>query len=386
MPKHETKLDSPVFIAVSILLGLGVVIVYSASSFKAQELMGDSHFFLKNHLYKVIVGILLMLVLARVNYRFWLNISPVLLVGCFITLLYLLFSPTVTEIRGSRRWISFAGFAVQPSDFARLALILFLSLSLGATDFVREKTLKSFGFHLGVIAGIALPILLQPDAGSALLLTLIALTILFVAGEKLRYLLMVAVLALPPLSIMLLAEGYQKSRLQHFITSITGGEVGWQAKQSLIALGNGHIVGLGLGGSLQKLHFLPDPFTDFIFAIVGEELGLLGTASILLLFWILIGRGFYIARQAPDFQGKILAIGITISLAVYATTNIGVVLNVLPTTGIPLPFLSYGGSALLVNLTMVGILLNIASQGYSSSRVKPVGSYANRRKTSSWNG
>ena len=376
------KLDSAVFITVSILLGLGVVIVYSASSFKAQELVGDSHFFLKNHLYKVVAGIILMLVLARVNYRVWLNISPVLLAGCFLILLYLLFSPTVTQIRGSRRWVSLAGFAVQPSDFARLALILFLSLSLGATNFVREKSMKSFGFHLGAITLIALPILLQPDAGSALLITMIALTILFVAGEKLRYLFLLVLAGVPTLYFMLLTENYQKDRIEHFLASIMGGEIAWQAKQALIALGNGHITGLGLGGSLQKLHFLPDPFTDFIFAIVGEELGLVGTATILLLFSILISRGFQIANQAPDFQGKILATAITISIAAYATTNIGVVLNLLPTTGIPLPFVSYGGSALIVNLMMVGILLNIASQGHFSRgqlTAKSTGSRAKRR-------
>ncbi len=381
MANPKTKLDSAILVSVAILLGLGVVIVYSASSFKAQELVGDSHFFLKSHLYKVAAGFGLMLLLAHVNYKFWLKISPALLAVCFAALLFLLLSSSVAEIRGSRRWLNLGGFAMQPSDFARLALILFLSVSLGAANFGRSHSFKSFCFHLGIIGLVVLPTLLQPDAGSALLTAFIALSVLFIAGEKIRYMALIAVVAVPPAAFLLLREGYQKNRITSFIDSLQGGEMAWQAKQSLIAFGNGHLFGLGLGGSRQKYHFLPDPFTDFVFAIVGEELGLIGTIAILVLFGVIIWRGFHIARHASESQARILATAITISIAVYAITNMGVVLNLLPTTGIPLPFLSYGGSALIVNLTMVGMLLNIALQNDSARQVRPMGSYLKRRNS-----
>ncbi len=362
MKNTHFKIDSPLLIVVLSLLVIGVVIVYSASSFKAQEAHGDSHFFLKNHFYRVLAGLFLMLLVARIDYRFWLNCSPLLLPVCVVLLLFLLFSPDVIQIRGSRRWLDLGPIVVQPSDFARLALLLFLSLSLGASNFVRPKSIKSFGFHLGMILLVTVPVVAQPDVGSALAITLIALATLFVAGERLRHFFLLAVAAVPALALLLSQGGYRTSRIMDFVGSHQGGEPAWQAQQSLIAFGNGHVFGQGLGASRQKFHFLPDPFTDFIFAILGEELGLLGTLLIIALFAVLIWSAFRIAKNAPDFQGRILATGIAMSIAVYALTNMGVVLNLIPTTGIPLPFVSYGGSAMFVNLIAVGMLLNIGAQ------------------------
>jgi len=357
-----SKFDSPLFIIVVILSVIGVVMVYSASSFKAQEAFGDSNFFLKRHFYKVLTGFIILLIMANVNYRVWLSLSPALVIISFVVLLYVLISPDVSAIRGSKRWLSFGFLQFQPSDLARLSLILFLSLSLGASKSTGQTSRESFLFHLMVIAALILPILLQPDVGTALLTTMLALTLLFVAGERLRHLAGIAFAALPFLAYFLTRGGYRTARIKSFMSAMSGEHVAWQAQQSLIAFGNGHILGLGLGGSKQKYHFLPDPFTDFIFSIFGEELGLLGTVLVLALFVLIVWIGFRIALNTEDFQGRILAIGLTLNVTLYAFTNMGVVLNLLPTTGVPIPFFSYGGSALFMHLASIGILLNIGSE------------------------
>jgi len=347
--------------------------VYSASSFKAQEIYEDSHYFLKNHFYKVLLGLILMLVVSRINYTVWLKISPLLLLVSFGALLYLLVSPDVTAVRGSRRWIQLGSFQFQPADLAKLALVLFLSHSLGQTNLMRTDTSKRFIFHLGIIALMVLPIVLQPDAGTAILISFIAITLVFVSGEKLRHFFIPAITSIAFFSIIVLQEGYQKARIMKFISSLKGEEVHWQTQQSLISLGNGGFFGLGLGGSRQKYHFLPDPFTDFIYAIVGEEMGLLGTLAVLVLLISFVSIGVKIAMMTAEKPGKLLAFGIVFNIAIYAFTNSAVVLNLLPTTGIPMPFLSYGGSALIINLFGIGILLNIAEQ--NRKKFSPVRSY-----------
>ncbi len=382
MENKNFKIDSSLLLIVTMLLVIGVVMVYSASSFKALQAYHDSHHFFKNHFFRVLAGLILMLVVAHINYRFWLNISPLLLLVSFCMLVYLLLSPSVPVIRGSRRWLPMGPVMFQASDFARLALVLFLSLSLGVSNFVRPKSIRSFAFHLGIIGFIVVPILLQPDAGTAVLITFIALTILFIAGERLWYLFVLACGALPVLALILLKNPYQWARIIKFIDALKGERVHWQVGQSLIAFGNGSLFGQGLGSGQQKYDFLPDPFTDFIFAIVGEELGLIGTTIVLALITILIWNCFKLAQNAPDFQGKILGAGVALNIGIYALTNMGVVLGLLPTTGIPMPFLSYGGSALMVNMFFIGILMNIAEQSRMRSQWRPVRSHSNRRRVS----
>jgi len=187
MKEQNLKLDSALFLIVLVLLVIGVVMVYSASSFKAQEIYEDSHYFLKNHFYKVLFGLILMLIVSKIDYNVWLKISPLLLLVSFGALIYLLVSPDVAVVRGSRRWIQLGSFQFQPADLAKLALVLFLSHSLGQTNLMRTDTNKRFVFHLGVIALILLPIVLQPDAGTAILISFIVITLVFVSGEKLRH-------------------------------------------------------------------------------------------------------------------------------------------------------------------------------------------------------
>ncbi|TDI85295.1 MAG: stage V sporulation protein E [Caldithrix sp.] len=379
MKEQQLKLDSALFLIVLILLVVGVVMVYSASSFKAQEIYEDSHYFLKNHFYKVLFGLILMLLVSKIDYTVWLKISPLILLVSFGALIYLLVSPDVAAVRGSKRWIQLGSFQFQPADLAKLALILFLSHSLGRTNLMRTDTSKRFIFHLGVIALIILPIVLQPDAGTAILISFIVITLVFVSGEKLRHFFIPAITPLVFLLIIFLQKGYQWDRIIRFFASLKGEEMHWQTQQSLISLGNGGFFGLGLGGSRQKYHFLPDPFTDFIYAIVGEEMGILGTLAILILLIAFVSIGVKIAMMTVEKPGKLLAFGIVLNIAIYAFTNSAVVLNLLPTTGIPMPFLSYGGSALIVNLFGIGILLNIAEQ--NRKKLSRVGNYSGYRRT-----
>lgn len=362
MKKSYFKLDYTIFLTVVALLMLGIAMVYSASSFKAAETYEDSRFFLKNHVLKVLIGFVLMLIVARVNYRYWLKASPVFLVLSFCALVYLAASSDIEAIRGSKRWLTLGPLQFQPSELARISLVLFLSAMTGRIILKRSTPERHLGLGLGALVIILVPILLQPDVGTALLIAAIAMALIFVSGQKLRYLVFLACVSVPAGLMMLMHSGYPKDRVTQYLASLRGEDISWQTKQSLIALGNGGFMGLGLGGSKQKFHFLPDPFTDFIYAIVGEELGILGTILVLVLFFILIWRGLALATKAPDFAGKLLGIGLTLNIAVYVFANAGVVLNLLPTTGIPMPLMSYGGTALILNLFGVGVLLNIASQ------------------------
>ncbi|HEX9654066.1 MAG TPA: FtsW/RodA/SpoVE family cell cycle protein, partial [bacterium] len=277
MRRVESKFDTTILLVVVILAVLGAVMVYSASSFKAQERFENSQYYFRNHLYKVLIGFAVLLIGAKMNYQAWLKLSPLMLFLSLCALVYLLVGPGVETIRGSKRWLSLGPLQVQPSDFARISLILLLCQRLSQTESDRRDELRDLIKNLGIVGMVALPILLQPDAGSTLLVVFVAIALIFLSGARMRYLLMFGAAAIPLLGVYIMKEDYQRERITNFLASLRGEQIGWQTKQSLIALGNGGFWGLGLGDGRQKYHFLPDPFTDFIYAIVGEELGILGT-------------------------------------------------------------------------------------------------------------
>jgi cell division protein FtsW len=262
----------------------------------------------------------------------------------------------------------------QPSELAKYTLIFYLAGNLTKPDIDPENFVDGLLPQLILIGAVVLGVAMEPDLGTALAIATVALVMLFVSGAKLGHLFFVVFGAVLSAVSMLWRVAYQRGRVESFVESIFGNaEPAWQVRQSLIALGNGGVFGIGLGQSKQKLLFLPDPFTDFIMAIVGEELGLIGTLTVVLLFFIVIWRGFHIAHRAPDRAGKLTAIGITSAIGLYAFVNTGVVTHILPTTGIPLPFVSYGGSALMMNLFGIGVLLNISQfTGNRSAGKTPV--------------
>jgi cell division protein FtsW len=373
------EIDLTLFTTVMVLLLFSIFFIYTASSVREERLYEDSAFFLKRQMVRVVIALVIMFCLARIDYHRVLWHSPSAYWFALALLVFLLFAPESWMIRGSRRWIMLGLIQFQPSEFAKYALIFYLAGNLTKPDVDPENFVDGLLPQLILIGAVVLGVAMEPDFGTAIAIATIALIMLFVAGAKLGHLFFLIFGAVLSAVSMLWRVAYQRGRVESFIASMFGdAEPVWQVRQSLISLGNGGLFGVGLGQSKQKLLFLPDPFTDFIMAIVGEELGLIGTLAVVLLFFIIIWRGFHIAHRAPDRAGKLTAIGVTSAIGLYALVNAGVVTHTLPTTGIPLPFVSYGGSALMMNLFGVGVLLNISqftsSRSASKTRMIPVAS------------
>ena len=345
------------------LVGLGIVMVYSSSSVLARIRFASSSFFLERQGIRVLIGLLLMFVLSRVPSRLWTRAARGLLLAGLISLVLVL----ILGVGPAQRWlrlpILLSSFSFQPSEFVKLALVLYLADVLVR----KEKEMGDFKHGLlprlavvGVVLGL---IALQPDLGTAIAVGMIAFILLWVGGARPMHLLWVVLAALPLVALSLLVFQHQLQRLLSFLDRLLSGSEGsYQIVQSLVALGSGGWLGVGLGNSLQKQQFLPEPHTDFVFALVGEELGLAGTLSILALFVAFAIQGLRIARESSTYYGFLVATGITVMISVYALLNIGVATGVLPITGLPLPFVSYGGSSLLWNLGGVGILMAIARE------------------------
>jgi len=366
-------IDIVLLTAILILLLFGICFVFTASSAKAERDFGDSAFYLKKQLLRVAIGLFFMLLVLRLDYHHWLRLAPPFYWITLALLIVLMFAPESWAIRGSRRWLMLGPFQVQPSEMAKFGLIFYLAANLTKPRLDLREMSDGLMPQLVLTGAVVLAVALEPDMGTALLIAAISLCLLFVRGARLGHLFLI--LSAGVLSALALTwkVAYQRGRVESFIETLAGkAEPAWQVQQSLIGLGNGGLTGLGLGQSKQRLMFLPDPFTDFIMSIVGEELGVIGTLTVLTLFFIVLWRGFRIVRRAPDDFGKLLAFGITCAIGLNAFINIAVVTNLLPTTGIPLPFLSYGGSSLIMNLIAIGVLLNI-SQHCRSGRVAASG-------------
>lgn len=351
----ENRYDYYLFAVVFLLLCIGLIMVYSASHHIAAKKVGDESIFFRLHFYKVLAGLVLLISCAVIPYKFWLKSARVwLLIGIGLLVAVLVFG---IQERNAQRWIQIYSFRIQPVDFVRLALIFYLcDAMIRKQDYLRnwKEGLLPQLFIIGVIAFLLIN---QPDMGSVVILLAISVVIFITAGVNLLHLGLVGLLAVP---VLLLKQNYHIVRVKNFLNSIFSDELSYQVNQSLISLGNGGIFGKGLDNSTQKLQFLPEPFTDFIFAIIGEEFGFLGTTVVLFLFLLLVLEGIRIARRCQDEAGTLLAVAITTSIGIYAFVNAAVVSNLLPTKGLPMPFISYGGSFMITSLAGVGILLNIS--------------------------
>ena len=365
---RKLKSDKLLFIATLVLVCASLVMVYSASAVIAMEKQQHPSFFLFKQATFALLGLVLMPVLMRVDYRHYRQ--PIVLwtalglVG--LALVAVLFGP---RINGARRWFGIAGVGVQPSEFAKLAIIFFVAAILER----RMERIDDLRYSLVPIAivlgGIVGLILLQPDLGTALSIIVIVAAMVFAAGINYRYIVGLLLVSLPAAYIVLMSADYRRRRIFAFLDPWADplGD-GFQVIQSLIAVGTGGLVGRGLMAGVQKLFYLPYPETDFIYAVIGEELGLLGTTVVLACFCVIAWRGLRTAMRAPDRFGAFLALGLTAMVVVQAFFNMSVVLGLLPTKGIPLPFVSFGGSSLLMSMIGMGILLNV-SQYASSSHV-----------------
>ncbi len=352
--------DVFLFIAVVALLSLGIVMIYSASAIVALDRFGDSAFFLKRQLLWTLLGLGAMSVALTIHYERLRRATPVLLLVVAVALVAVLVPGVGRMAGGARRWITLGPLNFQPAEAAKLVLVLYLANYLTNRG-VAVRRIATVWPPLLVTGGLFGLLVLQPDMGSAMMLGGLAAVMLFLGGASLWHLMGLGLAALPPLALVTVWEAYRVRRLLAFLDPWGDPRgSGFHIIQSLLALGSGGLLGLGLGASRQKFFYLPERHTDFIFAILGEELGLMGTGAVILLFAFVAVRGFRIARAAPDRYGTLLASGITASIVGQAILNIGVASGLLPITGVPLPFLSFGGSSLLTTCLGVGILLNIS--------------------------
>ncbi len=348
-------------LSVAVLTMAGLVMVLSASSVSAFAEYGSSFRFFKRQLLYAVIGSAALLGAARLPYRVWRRAwAP--LCGLTVLLLLLVLHPSVgTTVGGAARWIQVGPVSLQPSELAKFAVVAACASIMAGNLRTLDSDPVRWILPLAlVVGGVSLLILLQPDLGTMMVVVLAAFVLLFVTGVRLRLLFTTAVLSGTVGLALIMGEGYRRARFLSFLNPWADPRnAGYQIVQSLIALGSGHVVGVGLGASRQKWRYVPNAHTDFIFSILGEELGLIGELLVLTLFAALVYAGIRIALKAPDPFGRLLAAGITAWLGLQALVNLGAVTGLLPITGVPLPFVSFGGSSLIVSLGAVGVLLSI---------------------------
>ncbi len=355
-------LKTLIILIVAALLGVGFLMIYSSSTVYARDSRGDSYFFVKRQIAWAAAGIIVFLALRKLDYHRLRKISRLLLAVGGLLLLGVLIPGVGRSAWGARRWFVFGGFSFQPSELAKYFLVLYLADLLSRHQDSIDSFWTGFLPPLAVTVFLAGLVLIQPDLGSALSIVVIGIMMVFLAGARLIHLCALIPLSLPALIALIVKVGYRRERMLAFLDPWSDPRgAGFQIIQSLIALGSGGLTGLGLGASRQKLFYLPAATTDFIFSILGEELGFIGTGLVAGLVIGFLVVGFLIARRAPDLFGSLLAFGITAMVVLQALVNMGVSCGLLPTKGLPLPFVSYGGSNLLVSFAAVAVLVNIAS-------------------------
>lgn len=343
------------------IAGVGVVMLYSSSADTAADITGDHMFFLKRQLLRIALGSILLFICSRLDYHRLKSVANSLLLASLALLVITLLVHHLTGREGAARWLMLGSISTQPSDFARLSLIIYLAAYMDRKGAQLTHLWRGFLPPVVIIYFIVLLIVLEPDFSTAALTGVLGLTMLLLGGARLKHLAGLTAVSMPILFLVMMAEPYRRLRIQTFLGIIESPSADYQMSQSLISLGNGGLLGLGLGNSVEKRLFLPAPHTDFVFAIIGEELGFIGAVLLLVAFFWLFQRGIVIARNAPDRFGMFLALGFVLNLIIYVLVNAAVVTEVLPNTGIPLPLISYGGTHLVFTLFSLGVLLNISS-------------------------
>jgi len=351
------------FMIVAILVCLGVVMIYSASAIYAHGSMDDSMYFLKRHLLYLLIGLVMMFFAMSTDMnliRRW--TKPVLAVA--VALLVLVLIPHIgREASGARRWFRVGPVNFQPSEFAKIAIMIYMADLISRKKELMKSFLHGYMPAILVMGGVIGLVLLEPDLGTAVTIALVGFIMMYVGGVRGSYIFASFLASLPILYVLLFRVEYRRKRMMIFLDPWADRRgTGFQIIQSFIALGSGGIFGVGLGQSRQKLFYLPASHTDFIFSIIGEELGFLGTASIVILFTLFVWEGMKVAFKAPGQFERMLSLGVVSMIALEAIINIGVTAGALPTKGLPLPFISYGGSGLIFHLIAVGLLLNVAKR------------------------
>lgn len=345
-----------------ILVTFGTVMIYSSSSVIAAARFGDGYFFIKKQILFVVVGLGVMITLSRIPYYYLRKVAYFSMLFSVALLSLLLIRGLGTRVGGATRWLDLGVFSFQVTELVKISFVLFLAHFLTK----KEEHIKEFnrGFlpPLIITTIIILLILMQPDFGTAMIMAMILIFVLYLAGSRILHLAGLAALLIPAGTMLVMYKGYRLDRFLSFLDPWKDPtNSGFQIIQSFLSFGSGGVLGVGLGNSMQKLFYLPEPHTDFILSVIGEESGFIGITIIILLFVILILRGFMISYNAPDLFGTLLASGLTIIIALGAFINMAAVMGLIPTKGLVLPFLSYGGTSLIMTLATVGVLLNISS-------------------------
>ncbi len=362
MFKKLEEYDLVIMLMAIALTCFGVVMVYSASSIMAAKRFSDGFFFLKRQGLFALIGFAIMLGTMRINYQFWRKLAAPILLGCIVLLVLVLIPGIGGSAGGASRWIRLPGFSLQPSEIAKIALIMYMAYSLDRKQDKIKQLGSGFVSYMLILVVLLGLLLKQPDMGSALTLAAVAVIMLFAAGTRLVYIISIVLMSMPFIYFLIMNVAYRKRRILAFLNPWEDPQnSGFQIIQSWLALGAGGLFGVGLGEGKQKLFYLPEAHTDFILAVVGEELGFLGVIVIIGMFFLLVQRAMRIAVAAPDIFGRFLALGIAVLFGIEASVNMCVVTGMVPTKGLALPFISYGGSSLLISLFAVGILLNISS-------------------------
>jgi cell division protein FtsW len=368
-PAAPVRFDPILLCAVLALVALGLVMTYSASAVLAQDKLGDSLYFLKRQLSAAGLGLVAMAVAMKLGWRKLARLAYPLLLVAIVLLIAVAIPGIGTTAGGARRWIRLPGFSLQPAEIAKFAWLVYLSYSLAKK---REKVATfSIGFlpHLALCGILVLLCMLQPDFGSGVLLVFMLFVLLFAAGTKLSYLVGSVLLALPLAFVAIATSPYRMKRILAFLDPWAHRhDVGYQVAESLMSIGSGGITGLGLGDGRQKLFFLPEAHTDFIFSILGEELGLIGVGLLVVLYAIVLWRGIRAALAAGETFGTYLGLGISSIIAFQATVNMCVAMGLLPTKGLTLPFVSYGGTSLVVLMGSAGVLLSLSANTQGATR------------------
>ncbi len=362
MSTRMARMDFGLFCIVLLMLGFGIVIVYSSSFALAQWRFGGSDFFLSRQTVRALLALASFMFFINVDYHIWGKLGNVIYLSSVMLLIAVLVHPASEEINGARRWISIGPVNFQVSELARMALIMVLARNCEKAGPEIKKW--SVLMRCLVLTGtMCVLILVEPNYSTSFLLGITAMAMLFLSGANILHLAGVVASMIPVAILLVLKTPYRFARIQGFMNMSSEQDgLSYQATQSVIGLGNGGLFGVGIGKGAQKFFYLPEPHTDFAISIIGEEIGFIGLMILLVMFVFIVYRGMRISLHAPDKLGQLMAFGFTFVVASYTLTHIFVGTAMMPTTGIPLPFLSYGGMSLIFMMSSMGILLNISSQ------------------------